>query len=56
MSDRKPGAAGDTDDRGPPDDFECTYCGTCFREWPGGCPDCGGIVVRVVDPRPVPDD
>lgn len=35
--------------------YECTYCGTPFQEWPGDCSDCGGLVVRVVDPRPVPD-
>lgn len=35
--------------------YECTYCERTFQEWPGACSDCGQIVVRVVDPRPVPD-
>lgn len=39
----------------PDEFFECTYCTTAFEEWPGGCPECGGIVVRVVDPGPIPD-
>jgi len=40
---------------GPEGHFECTYCGEGFDEWPGQCTVCGQLVVRVVDPRTVPD-
>jgi len=29
--------------------YECSYCGATFEEWPGACPDCDGLVVRIVD-------
>ena len=31
------------------DFYECTYCEETFREWPGYCPDCGQLVVRIVE-------
>lgn len=37
------------------DYYECTYCGAPYGEWPGCCSECGQLVVRIVDPRPVPD-
>ena len=31
------------------DFYECTYCEETFPEWPGNCPDCGQLVVRIVE-------
>lgn len=39
----------------PADCFECAYCEVTYDDWPADCPDCGRVVVRVVEPRPVPD-
>lgn len=39
----------------PTDCFECPHCEATFDDWPEDCPTCGRIVVRVVEPRPVPD-
>lgn len=39
----------------PVDCFECPYCEATFTDWPDDCPGCGRVVVRVVEPRPVPD-
>ena len=29
--------------------YECTHCRSTFDEWAEDCPDCGQLVVRVVD-------
>lgn len=39
----------------PADCFECAYCEATFDDRPEDCPSCGQIVVRVVEPRPIPD-
>ena len=31
------------------DFYECNYCEETFSEWPGDCPDCGQLVVRIVE-------
>lgn len=29
--------------------YECSYCEAAFNEWPGPCPECDQLVVRIVD-------
>lgn len=31
------------------DFYECTGCEETFDEWPGYCPECGQLVVRIVE-------
>lgn len=36
----------------PVDCYECSCCETTFGDWPEDCPECGQLVVRVVESRP----
>lgn len=51
MSDLRSALFGCSDETtaGADDFYECTYCGVSFREWPGGCSECGQLVVRIVE-------
>lgn len=40
------------DDERPPDFYECTCCLETFPDWPGSCPECDQLVVRIVDRHP----
>lgn len=33
--------------------YECPACEASFSDWPGDCPGCGRVVVRVLDHHPV---
>lgn len=42
---------GARESRGARQDFyECLHCQRSYEEWTGDCPECGQLVVRIVEP------